>query len=407
MATIFKKTSSKPLPEGAEILARKGERVARWRDSRGLVRTAPLSADGSKILIARPAWYIVYQDATGRRVTKKGYRDKEATQALADRLERDVARARHGLTPPTDPALALISWERALDLWLAQLRHDNLDEVYIANMQRLATKIATGCRWTTLASIRADRVREWLLDVKANGVPDPLGVRKKKPPSDRTIDQYLEVVKRFLTWCCSQNPPYLEANPLDGLRKIQKPKRVRRRRALSLEELRRLLAAAGPREPVYTIAALTGLRKDELRQLQWRDVRLDQVKPAIQLRPEANKSRREDRVPLNDQATAVLRALRPMNAAPLDPVFASIPTLDTLKRDLKKAGISYKDEEGRQFDFHSFRYCFATMLANANVPIRTAIELMRHKDPRLTLQIYTDAGQLDTDVAVDRLPRLG
>jgi hypothetical protein len=46
------------------------------------------------------------------------------------------------------------------------------------------------------------------------------------------------------------------------------------------------------------------------------------------------------------------------------------------------------------------------MLAKANVPIRTAIELMRHKDPRLTLQIYTDAGQLETDEAVGRLPLL-
>jgi hypothetical protein len=40
------------------------------------------------------------------------------------------------------------------------------------------------------------------------------------------------------------------------------------------------------------------------------------------------------------------------------------------------------------------------------VPIRTAMELMRHKDPRLTLQIYTDAGQLDLDEAVSRLPDL-
>jgi hypothetical protein len=31
---------------------------------------------------------------------------------------------------------------------------------------------------------------------------------------------------------------------------------------------------------------------------------------------------------------------------------------------------------------------------------------MRHKDPRLTLQIYTDAGQLDLDEAVSRLPDL-
>ncbi len=90
----------------------------------------------------------------------------------------------------------------------------------------------------------------------------------------------------------------------------------------------------------------------------------------------------------------------------MDRVFTSIPTVKTLRSDLKKAKIPYKDIEGRQFDFHSFRCCFCTMLARANVPIRTAIELMRHLDPRLTLQIYTDAGQLETSAAVGRLPKL-
>jgi integrase len=85
-------------------------------------------------------------------------------------------------------------------------------------------------------------------------------------------------------------------------------------------------------------------------------------------------------------------------------VFPSVPTLETLQRDLTRAGISYRDAEGRQADFHSLRYTFCTFLALANVPIRTAMELMRHKDPRLTLQIYTDAGQLDLDEAVSRLP---
>jgi integrase len=87
-------------------------------------------------------------------------------------------------------------------------------------------------------------------------------------------------------------------------------------------------------------------------------------------------------------------------------VFTSVPTLETLERDLKKAGIPYRDAEGRQADFHSLRYTFCTLLALANVPIRTAMELMWHKDPRLTLQIYTEAGQLDLADAVSRLPDL-
>src|SRR5262245_23101480 len=127
MATIFKKTSTKPVPDKAEILTRKGSRIARWRDRQGLIRSAPLTAEGDKVLIERPAWYIVYHDPTGRRVTKKGYRDREATEVLAQRLERDAARVRQGLPPTTDPGLAQTPWDLALGLWLARLRHDNSD----------------------------------------------------------------------------------------------------------------------------------------------------------------------------------------------------------------------------------------------------------------------------------------
>jgi integrase len=404
MPTLYKKTDRKPIPEGAEIVTRKGVRHARWTDRRGRTRTEPLAEDGTAVLVDRGYWVFDYQGPDGWVKGNKGYTDKEATLALAQRMERDAARAKQGLAPTVDPARAQTPYAEALSAWLDRLLHDNLDDTYVANMRRLVTKMAGGCGWTTLASIRADRAAAWLLDIKRNGVPNQDGVRKPKPPSDRTVDQYLESSRAFLKWCVASG--YLPEDPLASVKKVRRPKRVRRRRAFSRDELRALLNVASTRGPVYRIAALTGLRKDELRQLQWRDCRLDQAKPFIQLRPEANKSRREDRVPLNAGAAAALVALRPHDCDPLGLVFPSVPTLETLQRDLRKAGISYRDAEGRQADFHSLRYTFCTLLALANVPIRTAMELMRHKDPRLTLQIYTDAGQLDLDEAVSRLPDL-
>jgi integrase len=404
MPSLYKKTDRKPIPEGAEILTRRGIRQARWIDKRGRTRTAPLAEDGTTVLVERGYWVFDYQGPDGCVKGNKGYTDKEATLALAQRMERDAARVKQGLAPTVDPARAQISYPEARDGWLDRLRHDNLDNTYVSNMRRLVNKMADGCGWTTLASIWADRASAWLLDIKRNGVPDKDGVRKTKLPSDRTVDQYLESARAFLKWCVASG--HLAEDPLASVKKVRRPKRVRRRRAFSRDELRALLDVAGPRGPVYRIAALTGLRKDELRQLQWRDCRLEQANPYIQLRPEANKSRRDDRVPLNARAATELAALRPPDCDPLGAVFPSVPTLQTLQRDLKRAGIPYRDAEGRQADFHSLRYTFCTFLALANVPIRTAMELMRHKDPRLTLQIYTDAGQLDLDEAVSRLPEL-
>ena len=41
MGTVYKKTFTKPLPAGAKIIVRKGQRLAEWIDAKGKRRTAP------------------------------------------------------------------------------------------------------------------------------------------------------------------------------------------------------------------------------------------------------------------------------------------------------------------------------------------------------------------------------
>lgn len=35
MGTVYRKRTTRPLPSGADIITRKGERLARWKDGRG------------------------------------------------------------------------------------------------------------------------------------------------------------------------------------------------------------------------------------------------------------------------------------------------------------------------------------------------------------------------------------
>src|SRR4051812_21643303 len=97
MASVFRQTYKRALPAGSEVVTRRGERLARWKDRRGRVRTAPLSEDGTQIVLTYRCWYIAYENRDGRRVVEQGFTDREATEQKARELERNAGRARAGL----------------------------------------------------------------------------------------------------------------------------------------------------------------------------------------------------------------------------------------------------------------------------------------------------------------------
>ena len=51
MGTVYRETFTKPLPAGAKIIIRKGQRLAQWQDAKGKTRTAPLTAAGDRITV--------------------------------------------------------------------------------------------------------------------------------------------------------------------------------------------------------------------------------------------------------------------------------------------------------------------------------------------------------------------
>jgi len=60
-----------------------------------------------------------------------------------------------------------------------------------------------------------------------------------------------------------------------------------------------------------------------------------------------------------------------------------------IKKDLKAAGIEYRDAAGRDIDFHSLRMTFCSNLALAGVHPTVAQQLARHTDIKITMKYYT------------------
>ena len=100
-------------------------------------------------------------------------------------------------------------------------------------------------------------------------------------------------------------------NPFAGIKGPSSERGRARERVLSDDELRLVWGAADaigwPFGPVVKLLALTGARRDEVAQMEWREVDFDR---ALWTLPAArSKNRREHTIPLSDAALENLRSL--------------------------------------------------------------------------------------------------
>jgi integrase len=114
----------------------------------------------------------------------------------------------------------------------------------------------------------------------------------------------LKGIKRFFSWCLGR--AIVEASPALGIQSGHRE--VSRDRVLNDEELARVIKAAreigGPFAGIVELLALTGQRREEVNQMIWDEVDLDQ---RIWTLPAARaKNRRRHIVHLSEQAIAVL-----------------------------------------------------------------------------------------------------
>jgi integrase len=420
---VYRQQVNRPLPPTATISTRNGKRVARWRTKAGKWTTAEVVTrpDGREIIrVESGTYYAKYRDADGIvRVVPTGCRSEDAARQALARLERDAERVRVGVVTPRELATA--------DAAAGSLARNIGDYVgtltgsasHRDNTRRYLERLAADLGWQRLADLRRDDLERWLADQKQQG------------RSARSRNAFQTAAASFVNWCVGVSR--MASNPFARMSKANlDADRRRQRRALTPDELRRLILAAQnapgrpethtaegddrtPRRPVerltgdergrvYAILAGTGLRVGELAELTVADVHLDARTPHIDLPARLTKNGEDATIPLRADLVELLR--RRVEGRPPDAPLYRIPA-DFIKRfnaDCKRAGIPKRDRRGRTVDLHALRTTFGTHLAAAGVPLTTAQKLMRHSDPKLTANIYTDPHLLDMAGAVASLP---
>lgn len=397
-------------------------------------------------------FYCEFRDHTETVRRLAGYTERRATEHLARQVARLVT-LRHGREPldlelarwvealPDRTRDTLAAWgllearelvgSRTLAEHVAEFATALRARGRTANHARLtaqrARDLLAGCGFTSWTDIQAARVEAWLAEQRTAGL------------SGRSSNGYLQSVRQFCRWMVERGRA--ATDPLVTLRPVNQaadPRHVRR--ALSVDELRRLLdaAARGPerfgvsgpeRALIYRLAVETGLRANELRSLTRASFTFGRVDATVTVEARSSKRRKRDELPLRADTAAALQsflsgkhpgapALRlpskwdmaPMLRADLHAARAAWLAEATGAEDRAERErsdfLAERDALGRVIDFHALRHSFVSALARAGVHPRTAQQLARHSDVNLTLGVYTHVERGELHAALELLPAL-
>ena len=249
MGTVYRETYTKPLPPGAEVFMRKGERFARWTDSRGRKHTAKVTtptegehAGTDRVLVEARTFTAKYRDGAGHvRKVATGCRTADGASIVLAELQNRAERVRCGsLTAAEDAVLDHRTTAIAthVDAYLDHLGtkrgkggKPTVAPRHVANVRHCLKRAIAGCGFTRLRDLNRDAVERWAARPEADDM------------CARTLNAHLSALTAFASWCVESRR--LVANPLARLRKRDERADKRRpRRALTEDELRRLLTVA-------------------------------------------------------------------------------------------------------------------------------------------------------------------
>jgi hypothetical protein len=235
MGTVYKETFTKPLPAGAKIIVRKGQRLAEWIDAKGKRRTASLTAAGDRITIEAGTYSAKYRDGSGIvRKVSTGCRDESAARSILGKMERraelvkgevltaaEDATVDHQGTPLADHIAA----------YLLKLEAEGVSAMHRDNVRRALHRLASDCQVKRLGNLARESLERWLVS------QDRVGM------GARTRNTYRAAAVAFCNWCVETGR--LLGNPFAKVAKADEDADPRRqRRALTEDELVRLLDVA-------------------------------------------------------------------------------------------------------------------------------------------------------------------
>ena len=265
MATIYRKMYPIPMPQNAEIIIRRGERLARWTSGKGQIRIAPV-VDDKHVQFVSDCWYVRYRDADGgMRRESTGCRDKQAAEKVLANILAGVDKVKAGVMSREEMTASdelNTPIDRHVKQYLAQLaiktiRGRKVSPKHVGHVREQLDRVIRECRFRRLRDITRQALQRWMnkLASQPRDADDP----QSEPLAARTINMHRAAIVAFCGWCVSDGR--LPSNPLAGLPKAEESEPARQRRPLSEDEIARLLKAARERPLLDALTVRRGKNK--------------------------------------------------------------------------------------------------------------------------------------------------
>jgi len=437
MGTVFRKSVTRHLPEGAIVIVKNLQKWAQWTDGKGKPRTARIIENG-RITTESRTYIAKYRD--GQDVVREistGCRDRGAALSVLTKLERQAELVRSGVITVAENAATLhahAALESHIDGFLSHLVAKGTTVEHQKKTRRYLERMNAGCNFSRLSDLRREIFERWL---------------DGQHFSARVRNGFRVAATSFGAWLLRTQRRHV--NPFAGVPRSNEQVDARRpRRALTTDELTKLIRAAKERPldsklgnrgvsaklsestrqrlkllgleraTAYKLMALTGLRCNEVKTLTEGALTLGGESPRITLEARYAKNRKLARVALRPDVAEDLKnyldaknawvttgksgQLVPLHSAANARVFANMPSIKVFDLDLRAAGIPKRDQSGRTLDLHSLRHTFATFMGRSGASMQVAQAAMRHSDPKLTSTTYTHLELVDIGRALDALP---
>lgn len=371
--------------------------------SAGLPRRPP---DDARARVLRRPTQTVRLDLGGRCPRRRSKRHREhlgSSRREAERLQVEIIAQRNrqlrGLSPgDQDMKLNRIARKYLADkrLRVSEMHHRNVEPTLARILPTLPVQTVR-----LLLPLHVIRYRTQLMERRA---------------SNRTVNVHLQALQGMLCW--GVRMALIAANPLAGVgRHLDGPKHQRyRRRALSDQDIERLLAAAAaedkeltarrfvPQAPLWRWLLETAGSYSEVVRAAWADFKEHEV--PLTFAAQNTKSEPTRVIPLFPHFSSRLARLRDKRAVALrrvpqasDPIFQTPRScawpwpsinINRVPTRLRKAAVIEKlDAHGRKLDVHSLRHSFISRLARTGVGLVQAQRLAEHSTTVLTRRMYS------------------